>query len=381
MPGSRRGDAMPAQTLLKDLIDEPLVRELGARVAALQPDFDAEAFSAAVLARLHELELKQRYAYITEQLRLALPLPYPAALKILVGILDCADERFARINNAEFRLGSIPLFVERYGLEHPQESLDAIALITRHTSCEFAIRPFLLRYPQQTLARLSAWARHENEHVRRLVSEGSRPRLPWAPQLKPFIEDPVPTLALLELLKDDPSLYVRRSVANHLNDIGKDHPQLLLRRMQGWSDGAPRGRQWLIRHALRTLVKRGDARALAILGYAAADVALSALELRPNPLRFGGELSFSFQLRNRGAEQQNLMVDFVMHFRKANGRTSPKVFKLKTLFLPAGASVSVGKRIAIRQISTRRYYPGRQRLEIQVNGQIVGGADFELVMD
>lgn len=367
--------------LLKDYIDERLVAQLAERIAVLHPQFASAAFVAAATGELQNLELKRRFDWIADQLREFLPADYPTALAILTGILDNEDGRFAALDMPEFRLMPIPTFVERHGLDHPAASLDAIAIITRHATCEGAIRPFILHYPTATLARLRQWANNENEHVRRLVSEGTRPRLPWWSPLREFIADPAPILALLECLKDDPSLYVRRSVANNLNDISKDHPQLVLERMTAWNEGASKERQWLINHALRTLVKRGDKPALALLGYAPADVELSDLTLVPAVLQFGKQIEFSFALRNCGGAAQKLLVDFVMHFVKANGSTAPKVFKLKKLILPAGETIRIQKKMAIRPISTRRYYPGRQRLEIQVNGVCLGGADFELVMD
>ena len=335
----------------------------------------------AALADLESLELKQRFAWIADKLREYLPEDYPTALDILLRILNEADGRFEPIEDAGFRLLPIPTFVYRHGLDHPLASLDAMAVITKHTSCEGAIRPYIVRYPAATMARLHQWALDENEHVRRLASEGSRPRLPWWNQLTNLIADPTPSLALLELLKDDPSLYVRRSVSNHLNDIGKDHPALLLERMEAWSRDAGKERRWLIKHALRSLVKQGDARALALLGFGEAQVNLSKLALKPAVLQFGNTLEFSFDLSSAAESTQNLLVDSVMHFRKANGTTTPKVFKLKTLSLAPGTSATIAKRLAIRPISTRKYYPGRQRLEIQVNGRILGGRDFELVMD
>ncbi len=369
---------MSEYPLLKDFIDRQLVEQIADRIAVLHPPFAKAEFIAAVLAELDALELKARHRLIAAKLKAFLP-AYPEALQILLAMLD--EERgFPPIEHSGLRLMAIPAFVELYGLEHPAESLDAMPIITRISSCEFALRPFLIQYPQETLVRLRAWVCHEDEHLRRLVSEGSRPRLPWGAQLTAFIADPSPTLALLEMLKDDPSLYVRRSVANHLNDISKDHPELLLERMGAWSQGASKERLWLINHALRTLIKRGDERALALLGYGEAQVELSALELAPAALQFGGELEFSFELRNCGDEAQNLMIDFIMHFRKANGATAPKVFKLKKLSLAPGETISIKKKMAIRPISTRKYYPGRQRLEIQVNGRVLGGADFELVM-
>ncbi len=371
---------MAEYPLLKNFIDKPLVGQIADRIATVQTDFARDAFVAATVGGLDELELKQRFAFIADKLREYLPAEYPAALAILVDILAAETGRFEPIDGADFRLLPIPAFVERHGLAHPQESLDAIYIITRQVTCEAAIRPYIIHHRELTFARLHEWARDDNEHVRRLVSEGSRPRLPWSPPLREIIADPSPTLALLEQLKDDKSLYVRRSVANHWNDISKDHPQLLLERMREWSEGASTERRWLINHALRTLVKQGDKEALAILGYGRPAVEMRDLRLSPVVLHFGGELTFSFSLHSRSQSSQALMVDFVMHFVKANGKTAPKVFKLKKLRLKAGETATITKKVAIRPISTRRYYPGRQRLEIQVNGHNLGGADFELVM-
>ena len=366
--------------LLKNFIDEGLVKQIGDRIVTVHPPFERDDFIRSLAAELDALELKARNLLIAAKLRQFLPPDYPEALRILLAALD--EERgFEPIENAGLRLMAIPCFIERYGLAHPAESLDAMPIITRVSSCEFAVRPYIANAPNLTMARLREWANSGDEHWRRLASEGSRPRLPWGGQLVAFLADPSPTLALLERLKDDPSLYVRRSVANHLNDIGKDHPELLLERMEAWSADASEERRWLINHALRRLVKRGDQRALAILGYGPAAVELEKLELRPTALDFGDELKFSFALRNAGDETQNLMVDFVMHFLKANGKTAPKVFKLKKMKLAVGERAQFEKRFAIRPISTRKYYPGWQRLEIQVNGTVLGGADFELVME
>ena len=366
--------------LLKDYLDEQLVAQLAQRITVVQPGFASEDFVAETASQLQNRELKARFDWIADQLRAYLPADYPSALTILLRSLDNEDGRFAPLELSELRLMPIPTFVYRHGLDHPAASLAAMPIITRQASCEGAIRPFIRRYPRATLAKLRQWAKHENEHVRRLVSEGTRPRLPWWAPLREFMADPAPVLALLECLKDDPALYVRRSVANNLNDISKDNPQLVLERLTAWSNGASPERQWLIRHALRTLVKRGDQSALALLGYAPAEVELRDLTLQPAVLPFGQELAFSFVLRNCGRAAQKLMVDFIMHFRKANGSTAPKVFKLKKLSLPAGEEVCIHKKMAIRPISTRRYYAGRQRLEIQVNGSCLGDADFELVM-
>jgi hypothetical protein len=213
-----------------------------------------------------------------------------------------------------------------------------------------------------------------------LVSEGTRPRLPWAGRLYQFIEDPSPTLALLEKLKDDPSEYVRRSVGNHLNDIAKDHPQLLIETCRRWWQNGSPERRWIVQRALRTLVKDGDPGALAVLGYGPPQVKLTDFTVAPNPLHLGDSLQLNFTLQSTAIAEQNLVIDFVIHFMKANGKTSGKVFKLKTAVLAPHQTLTISKSHPIRPITTRVYYPGTHPVEIQINGQIVGERSFELVL-
>lgn len=365
---------------LKDQIDTQLVTKISDRISMIYPDFAQDEFIQAVDAELHDLELKSRFALIADKLKDFLPDDYPQAVQILVDILNNESEQFEHIEDVGFRLLSVPTFVEKYGVDHFDASMDAMYVITRHTSCEFAIRPFIIQYPQETLDKLNMWVRDGNEHVRRLVSEGTRPRLPWASQLTDFINNPTPTLAILEHLQDDPSLYVRRSVANHLNDITKDHPDRVMDTLEAWQKGASEGTLWLINHALRTLVKKGDTRALTLLGFGAGQVELQDLEVTPSKLNFGENLIIRFKLKSTSDKPQNIMVDYVMHFMKANGKTAPKVFKLKKGELQAGEVMTITKSHSIRPISTRKYYVGQHHVDIQVNGQVIGGTDFELVM-
>jgi hypothetical protein len=198
--------------------------------------------------------------------------------------------------------------------------------------------------------------------------------------LKAFIADPTPTLRLLEILKDDPALYVQRSVANHLNDIAKDHPARILDLLAAWQNGASPQRLWITRHALRSLVKAGDGRALAILGYAGKGLHIEGLGLQNTTLHLGDTLRFSFTLHNPAEQTQTAVVDYRLHFMKANGQTSPKVFKLKNVALGPGESLHIEKGHPLRPISTRNYYPGRHRVEVQVNGVILAGADFDFLL-
>ena len=249
--------------------------------------------------------------------------------------------------------------------------------LTGHFSCEFAIRSYLDESPDWALRQLKSWVRDKDSHVRRLVSEGTRPRLPWAPRLKMFQEDPSGGIDLLDRLYFDKELYVRRSVANHLNDIAKDHPDLAVSTAEGWllrRDTAPV--RWVVRHALRSLVKDGHVGALRLLGYGAPRVKQVTLKLSPKRLSFGDPLSLDVSFVS--TMRQSLMVDFALHRRLANDRLAAKGFKLKSVELQAGERWSVNKRLPIRPISTRRYYDGEHRIELIVNGKSVATESFRL---
>jgi 3-methyladenine DNA glycosylase AlkC len=234
-----------------------------------------------------------------------------------------------------------------------------------------------LKCPERTLAILAEWAEDENPHVRRLVSEGTRPRLPWTMQLKPFIEDPRPILPLLEKLKTDPELMVRRSVANNLNDIVKDNPDIVVETLSRWKKIEDEGTQWLIRHAARTLVKQGNKDILTTLGYSPKiDIVVSKIKLDKPTVKMGGELNFSFEIKSTSKQPQTLSIDYVIHHVKANGTRTPKVFKLTRKALEPGQAINLSKAHSFRPISTRKYYAGKHVLEIQVNGTIYAKTEF-----
>jgi 3-methyladenine DNA glycosylase AlkC len=364
----------------KNFLGLSLARELAEKISAVYPAFDADAFIAAVAARLEPLELKERAALMADALRHYLPSDFPAAAAILLAILGPDSGGSEGVANHSFWLMPVAAFVERHGLDYFDASVAAMYQITKRHTAEFTIRPFLLRYPEQSLAVLRQWVHDPNEHVRRLVSEGTRPRLPWGIRLPPFMADPTPALALLEQLKDDPSAYVRRSVANHLNDISKDNPHLVIATLQRWRQDAGDERLWIIRHALRSLVKAGDPDALALLGFGeAAAVTLHAFTITPAIIRLGEVVTLSFTLQNESDEAHRLVIDYVVHLVKANGRSSPKVFKLTTRALAGGERLNIQRQHAVRPVTTRRYYPGEHRVEIQVNGRRLGQAAFQLV--
>lgn len=356
-------------TPLKDSFGPDIPRKVAAAIAAVHPAFDIDGFLADALDGYEALELTPRARHISVALRKHLPADYVEAIGVLMASLGPLPDGAELTGMAAFLYAPHVYFVAQFGLDDWDASMQAQHELTQRFTAEYSIRAFLEREPERTLGRLREWAGDPSPDVRRLVSEGTRPRLPWAPRLQRFQVDPSPVLELLELLKDDPSLYVRRSVANNLNDIGKDHPDLLVETCRRWLDGAGDTRMWVVRHALRSAVKRGDMDALEILGFGGENVAVvENVEIAPRRARIGGSVRVAFDVVNSGESQRAFNVDLRICFLKARGGTSPKVFKVRTLELDAGARAHVSKLISLRQQTTRTHYPGEHRAEAIING-------------
>jgi 3-methyladenine DNA glycosylase AlkC len=366
-------------TPLKSLFNAALVRGVGADLRRAWPKFDRPSFETAALARLDDLELTARARAVADALHAHLPPDFEEAVEILTRSLG-PELTAPELNGFEvFRYLPHVFWVSTHGLGHPDAALRFQYEVTKRFSAEFSLRAFVERHPEKTLEILRRWARDPNVHVRRLVSEGTRPRLPWAPRLRMFQKDPSKGLELLELLKDDPELYVRRSVANHLNDISKDHPERAVQVANAWARGADENRRWVIRHALRDLVKKGHPGALAVMGAGARpEVDVRKVRLSAGRVRRGDALTFTAELVSRTSTPQELLVDFAVHFVKADGTTAPKVFKLTRLSLPAKGAVPLSGRVSFRPMTTRRLYPGRHALDLRVNGVVYPLADFQL---
>jgi 3-methyladenine DNA glycosylase AlkC len=364
----------------KDHFSPALAEELARRIQAVHPSFPAAAFVAQVTPQLGPLELKGRVAVLAAGIRDHLPAPFPEAVQILLATLGPSHGESEGMFTDGWHHMPLAAFVEQYGLDHLDEALAAMHAITQRHTAEFAIRPFLVRYPQAVLAVLQGWAHDPSFHVRRLVSEGTRPRLPWAARLPQFIADPTPVLGLLELLKDDPSAYVRRSVANNLNDIAKDHPGVVLTTLTRWQEGANAERLALIRHALRTLVKQGHPAALQLLGAEAPQVELVALELTPAQIQIGATVELAVTLRSTAATPQHLVVDYIVDLPGARGDRRTKVFKLRSQTLAPGATLRLVKRHSFAPVSVRPIYPGAHHIAVQVNGVILGTAMIDVVV-
>ena len=351
----------------KHWIGEPLIARLADELERAQPGLDTGRLRR-LGPHLAPLELKDRVRLVRDMLHAILPPSYPRALTILM--------RVARRPTLKgFDLWPITEFVQTFGLEDFDRSMTALHALTQRFTAEFALRPFLSADPARTFAVLERWALDPNTHVRRAASEGSRPRLPWGERVPALIADPHPGLAVLERLRFDPDLYVRRSVANHLNDVSKDHPALVVETLTRWErDAGPSTHaavQWIIRHALRGLIKQGAPDALALIGvHHRAEVVIRDFALTRRRVRVGETLRFGFTLVSTSPAAQKVVVDYVVQFVNASGGHGSKVFKLKTFELPGRGRVALAKAHSLRPITTRTYYPGRHRLQIQVNGAV-----------
>lgn len=355
---------------LKDWFDAARFRHMAQEITALEPAFDTAAFLETSLPGLDDLTLMQRMRRMTVSLHATLPGSYRDRLALL--------RRLAPRINHSFVTLVLPDYVGLYGGDDFQASMDALAFFTPFGSSEFAVREFLRRDLQRTLTVMEKWSRHENEAVRRLACEGCRPRLPWSFRLEALIADPAPVATILENLKTDPALYVRKSVANHLNDITRDHPAWVMDRVSGWSPENPHT-AWIIKRALRTLIKQGDPRALGLIGAGGPPQAVvENLSITPRTVVLGQQITVTFQLRSLSAKSQRLVVDYAVHYVKKAGGTSAKVFKLKELTLPAGATVTLSRRQSIRDFTTRTHYPGRHGVDILVNGRRLAQDFFTL---
>ncbi|MCO4807211.1 MAG: DNA alkylation repair protein [Flavobacteriales bacterium] len=370
---------MSETLLLKNIFSPILVSILAQNVKIVHPEFREKDFINRIEPNLDSLELKQRAQLISLALHEFLPQNYVDACRIIKASMSLSDSDRQKIGKyPEFYFMPFAEYIAAYGLEYFDDSTSAMYDLTKVFTSEFCIRPFIEKYPLEMNRMLHQWAMDESQHVRRLVSEGTRPRLPWASRLPAFQKDPKPVFELLEKLKSDPELYVRRSVANNLNDIAKDNPDQVMKCLQRWSSVNDVGTQWVIGHASRTLIKDGHIEALKLQGFdPAAPLKVEAFKV-DGLVNYGGKLTFEFKLTNTGTSASNYLIDFVIHFMKSNGRQAPKVFKLSAKKLRPGDSVHVVKAHPIKPISTRKYYNGPQRIAIQINGVERAEALFQL---
>lgn len=363
-------------SLLKDIYSEAFYQGFAKELKAVIPGFSPARFIKDIYTNdFASKELKDRMRHTANVLHRHLPGSFPTAAKTLHAL--CERLPGFRLPSGSLALMFLPDYVERYGIEHYPEAVALFEKITPITSCEFAVRPFLIRYPDAMLQQMINWSSHSNHHVRRLSSEGSRPRLPWAIALPAYKKDPRPALPILENLRNDSSEYVRRSVANHLNDIAKDNPAVVQEIARAWKGVSPET-DALIKHACRSLLKQGDGAILELYGLSPKHILVNDLK-HTRKLSMGNSLDFSFTLTNSHKKPVTVRVEYALYFLRQKDKYGKKVFKISEKTLNGGETVTVKRQHAFRPITTRVYYTGEQRLSIIVNGKETEAVSFKLL--
>ncbi len=357
--------------LLKDMFfTEKSVNTLAETIHKLYPEFDKKKFINLVFDQTFKnKELKEKMHHTANCLFKTLPDSYKQAIDILIKAAPAIKG---------FEAMSLPDYVELYGLDDPETSLQALLQFTKYSSSEFAIRPFLDKNPEKVMEFMSRCGEDTNENVRRFASEGCRPRLPWAMALPKFKQDPEPVLSVLEKLKNDESEFVRRSVANNLNDISKDNPEIVLDVCERWY-GYSENINSIVKHACRSLLKAGNKRALKIFGFGDPDlILLNNLKLTKNNTFIGDEIYFSFDLQVNEKKVSKIRLEYAVYYVKAHGKLSKKIFQIIEKSYQPGTYLIKRKQTFV-DMTTRKHYPGQHKIAIIVNGEEKIKTSFEIV--
>lgn len=372
----------------KNLFNESFLDRFTKDLTRVLVDFDAHEFVAQVADEEWEnREYKQRVAHMASVLKRFLPADYKEAIAKIIELLEHVERTmpdFARIDDTRFGLTLeygpvLDNYVEQYGLDDYETSVRAIERITQFTSCEFVTHAFIVRYPEAMMAQMLAWSEHPHWGVRRLASEGCRPRLPWAMALPALKRNPAPIIPILENLKNDPARSVRLSVANNLNDIAKDHPEAVVALAKKWV-GSSKEVDWVVKHGCRTLLKQGNADVMGLFGLGPAEnIRVENFQITTPVVRVGNSLVFRFDLSNNAAESMKLRLEYGIYYQKANGTLSRKVHKISEKEYAANTSKQVTRKHSFKVVTTRKFHPGRHQVAVIVNGHEFEKHDFELV--
>ncbi len=362
--------------LLKDLYSPNFYEKLSNVLSKTLPGFDKNKFIKAIYSPDFESkELKERMKHTTKVLHHFMPERFAESRLFLEAIIK--QLRMEGIGEDSLTYMFLPDYIESYGLEDFENAVKALEFTTQFTSCEFAVRPFILKYGDAMLDEMLRWSEHDNHKVRRLASEGSRPRLPWAMGIPFLKKDVSKVLPILENLKADASEYVRRSVANNLNDIAKDNPDVVLEVAKRWT-GLSKETDAIIKHGCRTLLKQGHTEILKHYGLSDKGINLSDFKVLTPVVNIGGNLEFTFNIANANKTPQKIRLEYGVYYMKQNGQLSKKVFKISEREYLPGTSLMVNRKQKFVLITTRKFYPGKHQISIIINGVEKEVSTFEL---
>jgi 3-methyladenine DNA glycosylase AlkC len=362
--------------LIKDIYSVSFYEKFGQAVAEVHPSFNKQKFIEAIYeGDFAQKEWKERMKHTTIVFHQFMPQNFSEAVSLIDKIIENLKNKFIEGGLAFIFFAD---YIEMYGIDDFKISAKAFVSITQFISCEFAVRPFILKYKEKMIDEMTKWSLHENHHVRRLASEGSRPRLPWAMAI-PFLKnDPSSILPILENLKNDPSEYVRRSVANNLNDIAKDNPQIVLKIASKWK-GQSKETDAIIKHGCRSLLKQGHPEILSHYGLESTNIELSNFEIKTPIVKIGDYLNFQFYLNNKNEEAKTIRLEYAIHYKKAKGHLAKKVFKISEKSYPPNQLIKVDRNQSFKLITTRVFHIGNHQLSIIINGTESEVLSFDLV--
>ncbi|WP_296591018.1 DNA alkylation repair protein [Methylophaga sp.] len=366
--------------LLKDHINAKSIETLAGLIKQYQPDFPDNKFRAMAIYQLDGMSLKARVNHLSEVLAVLLVNDFSVNAKWLKQIAEHWHNLEPGKGWHSFMAWPLIDYAGKQGLQQPTIALDVLEHLTPLFTAEFAIRPYIEKHFELTFKELLRWCEDDNEHVRRLASEGMRPRLPWGGHLKALKQDPRPVFEILTQLKDDKSKYVQKSVANNLNDISKDHPQRVIDICHEWLENSTPQRRWIIRHGLRSLIKAGEPSVFPLLGYSDKPAVKVEFVLTEQDVTLGQTLEMLLLIHSKASQAQQLVVDYRVWHVKSNGKTTAKVYKWKNITLPARESVYLKKSHGFLQLTTRQYYAGQHTIEILINGVVHNQTMVNLVL-
>jgi 3-methyladenine DNA glycosylase AlkC len=362
---------------LKNMYDRPFIEKMAVFCSKVLPLFEPDNFVASVHSiEWHAFELKQRVAHIARCLHTQLSGNYVSDILHIAELSTLIQQ--ATGEKDSFKYVFLPTYIELYGEDYLDASLDAMETLTVLSTCEYAVRYFLNNHLESTMTRMREWSVHHHPSVRRFSTEGCRPSLPWGKAIPALKKDPRPILPILEQLKNDPSEYVRKSVANNLNDISKTHPEIVMDIVAKWKGNNPET-DWILKHGARTLLKAGNEQALSAFGVSSVPSVVVTHLLPDGPqLKIGDYLSFSFKLAHQEHQSALLRLEYRIHYHKASGRRLPKVFKMSETWYEPNKTYLLSRKQTMKDMTTRKHYPGIHLLEIIVNGAVVAACEFEL---
>ncbi|MDD7886323.1 DNA alkylation repair protein [Flavivirga sp. 57AJ16] len=366
--------------LLKNIYHTKFFDRFISSVQEVVPDFNKVSFLKNIYDNEWENRaLKQRMRCITLALKNHLSDDFNTNVEIIIKLIPILEKNgFKPQGHLEFMI--LPDFIEIYGLKHYQASIKAFETMTQFVSCEFAVRPFIIEYQDNMIKQMRLWANHNHSSVRRLATEGCRPRLPWAMAIPSLKENPAPIIPILETLKNDPSEYVRRSVANNLNDISKDHPATVVNLVKKWQ-GKTKETNWLVKHASRTLLKQGNTEVMTLFGFGTIDkIKITDFKILTPKVKIGDAVEFTFKLVNTNNNASKIRLEYGLYYQKANGSLSRKVFKISEKDYPKNSTTSIKRKQSFKIITTRKFHAGKHQVSIIVNGKEFDTLDFGLVL-